>query len=168
MSEYDIIVGIDIGIRNFSLCAILRQTKSILIWDTFDLSEKKFHDLIVHLNQVLHQCMSYFPDPMHSSCLWVVEQQPNKGPSRHFALCGAISMFVASCFNHALVYKQPPSKAFGKMKKKYSERKKMSIEECESRIDSYFIPVDMLNKFRTLTKRDDMAESFLLATNVFY
>jgi len=164
------ILGIDIGLKNFSYC-LMEENKQIVEWDVMDLTkaiESKKH--YKGKFDMIHVCLNILDlfntliDEHGDPCNWIVKIENQMPRGTHGITMKTIQGIVTQQLlsmgvrNIRYVCGSCKLKGFNVPKKTYSERKKSAVSVTYDLLKGN----DALNSLKLRNKKDDMCDAYLL------
>ena len=157
------IASFDVGMKNLAY-AVIDSERSILYWNTHDISPARGEDVCVCLVKLLDT----LPFLLHDVETVIIEKQPSKNNKMriiesllyaYFIIKGASSedSSVKKAVIYSAKYKLGAESFRGKSS--YAERKKLSVLRCSKFIESQSESMQTL--FNGSKKKDDLADSLL-------
>ena len=155
------LLSIDVGIRNLAMCLIDENNQHIEHWDVSGIPPNHKDGVFKCMNRHLNE-----REWILTANTILIEKQPDRNRK----------MKTVENFLHAyMIIKNPDAECIiydarhkipdvaGAGKKKYNERKKMSITRCREFLENSEINGHWMDTFKTSKKKDDLADTVMQA-----
>lgn len=155
----NLLLSIDVGIKNLAMCLVDYDTKKIVKWDVDGVPPQHKDGIFLCMRDHLRER----PWVLTANTV-VIEKQPNKNRGM-----GAVENFLHSYFiihdKNVIIWdaKHKVPDVVGPGKKMYLKRKKTAIERCHNHLKTEELNRGWLGLFESSPKKDDLADTYLQA-----
>lgn len=160
MSKKKLILGIDVGIKNFAVCMLEPLSKTIKYWKVYDLGVVKNDDKLTVVNKVL-ATLKLIPE---AYCSVYVEAQPGKNRKMDYIEMIVLSYYSVICIPICRIKSQDKFKKLFRIscptgKRNYKLRKDHAVSYVNETVP---LGSKARDYFDYQEKKDDLADAYCI------
>jgi len=155
----DLLLSIDVGIKNLAMCLVDTQNKKIIEWDVSGVPPQHQDGIFICMRDHLRER----PWILDARTV-VIEKQPDKNRGMRSVQDFLHAYFIIHDKNTVIWdarHKVPDVVGAGKAM--YNKRKKVSIERVHEHLKTHEVNAHWLSHFEGSKKKDDLSDTYLQA-----